>query len=512
MLTSKSNILYPMRSVKVRPSDSLSDHELYGPSFRRGNRPLTGSNGQDSVTITEFGTNLTVGNKWSCAKVSKRAMDTLIVTLCFAGLLLYLTLTSIEYFKYTTISRTLIVAPKLIHVPSLSLCFNYPNLINREGLLRNTSSYANLSIDEETKRALEKNPKWELEYLQRHLTARNIFDLTPNHDQIMVSARVRIANSSVIMTLTGAHIKEHFRRRRYLRMGFVCYHFQVTKLGARDSERRSEKLRNSSPEPRMSTSDIKNSFLSPGMIYEVTLNKSYFEDAHYFTAEVFHGDEFPKELSIAVHGSRSLGSGVILENIFYLSYYMKTSRYLEYPYQGACVNYNQLAIEFLPSPRVSSYAGSSKYFYPESQDSCFDHCYIDAIEKELRVLPYEAIIARKLDRTFFTFEGINERNDTLIKKIDVFMDLERACERKCAKNDCSETMYVTNILTSQYFPNLVFRVYIPNAHSIIAEAKEETSITEYLNYLFSYFSIFFGFSVLGFGTKITNVFVQNLKK
>ena len=642
MLTAKSNTSYPMRSVKVRPIDSLSDPELYGPSFKRGNIPASrlltpkgdqkvmnlkrrenldkirdnlgknrenlGKNRENlgknrgnwksdeswetievlETSIEDFnnpsvmkvnGRNRSrVGEKTSSrhlgkgcnfSKISKLTLDGIIYIFCFAGLLLYVHESTVQYLEYSTISNTVIAAPKEIDVPSLSVCFNYPSLIDRDRL------YNSKDLDEATKVNLSASwPNWTLRSLESHLTAKNIFDLTPAHDQILVNAMIRGINSPTLLMLNeSARLKEYIEVRKYLRMGFVCYHFQLIKLevggtsaaqkheglegkkkrahkrkfcedddqgndgqfeglggrlkmgkntGKNDENNvnfgenygnsdenyrnfhKSEKLRKVSPNvTKMQTSEVKNAFTSPGMIYELTLNEYYFARAHYFTAEIFHGNEFPKELSIPIHGSRSLGTDQIVENMFYLSYFMKISKLLQAPYEPSCVDY-----QYLDQKRHAA-ANQTLRYHLASRDTCFDHCYINALMRNLSTLPYEAIISRKFDLKFQSFENVNETNEIFIEKIQIFMNLELICEKLCEKNNCTETMYVTDLLTSEYEDRLIFRVYIPSAHSITVEAHPEVLIVEYLNVLFSYFSIFFGFSFLGFSRKIGEFLVKH---
>lgn len=148
---------------------------------------------------------------------TKKSFLTVVIELLAAiGLVIQLETVTSTYFKYETKAETKISRGKTVPVPSVSLCWNFLDLINLEEVEKKSGKKFKRPISNEGK-----------EEILSTVTIKNIFEWTPPDKDIIESCFIRSGNSFSSKTLVGKDCDQEFLVEKFYHREFICYHFQL---------------------------------------------------------------------------------------------------------------------------------------------------------------------------------------------------------------------------------------------------------------------------------------------
>ena len=150
--------------------------------------------------------------------LAKKSFLTVAIELLAAiGLTIQLQAVTSTYFKYETKAETKISRDKVVPVPSVSLCWNFLDLINLEEVKKKSGKTFEPPFSKEEK-----------DEIVSTVTVKNIFEWTPPDMDITESCFIRNGNSFSSKILVGKDCDQEFRVDKFYHREFICYHFQVT--------------------------------------------------------------------------------------------------------------------------------------------------------------------------------------------------------------------------------------------------------------------------------------------
>lgn len=360
-------------------------------------------------------------------------------TFCFIGLLLHAYFYTAQYLRYATLSDVNLRQNAFIEAPTLAVCFFVSSLIKGKDVHHGIS---------EIQEVLEK------------YTLEQIFSAVPPSDKILVYCTIRTNDTFQTIRHQGSCL-EYFKINKIFRLGFLCYSFQV-KESARVSS-------------MMELRPVLTAQNSPGILYGIEISGDIARYVDYFNLFTYFKDFPIAQDTYLAHFSRQ----PMKLHMFYLSYNIKSSNLLPSPYDSNCLVYQDLGFR--------------------GRSQCFQVCVI----RKLRLSNHSLTIELTVDEQMMQGLKIGkmkysalelEKDKTFTKQYD---EIEDQCWRSCLRPDCYSSYYITHGITSTQHARFMIVLHSPSEHLLEAKKRPEIDLTQYLNDVVSFFSIWFGLSVLG---------------
>ena len=144
-----------------------------------------------------------------------RLFHSLYLTLCGVGLIWQVTLVSVNYFSYVTDTRVKIRYPKEIYFPTTTICIRYTDILNYEMAYSRGRKWTN-SLNES--QVLD---------VQREITIKEIFDLTPNESDIIKTFHHRSETGYSYIRHSHGEIKSVLDVRKFVYVEYICYRIDL---------------------------------------------------------------------------------------------------------------------------------------------------------------------------------------------------------------------------------------------------------------------------------------------
>ena len=218
---------------------------------------------------------------------------------CFCCFTIHITLLSVDYFAYETVTR--IQRPDIasFKAANVAACFRYTEIFDFDNFDKYTG----------TRRA---------NALTR-LTIRNVLRYTPAENDSADSAAIRDHTDLTMINLGREHTIQAFMIRKFVTGNLLCYEFRHKR------------------EKELSADRIRGTVDNPSLLFQLSLKQR--PDIEYMKVAVFHEeDDLPivlengHEMERTETGSRKK----VRPNIFSFSYKWTETRLLEPPFDSAC--------------------------------------------------------------------------------------------------------------------------------------------------------------------------------
>lgn len=389
-----------------------------------------------------------------CGSWEVRIM-TVIILFCSVGCFYSVWLLSTSYFSYEQSTNIVIQVKETIQMTALSVCLYYPSILNHSD--PKYSSFRRID-------ALH------IRDTEKKLTLKDIFHMTPGSEEVLSGCSYRLPKELDLFKGDGKICREHFTVSRYYTVQYMCYRFTPKTTADVD----------------FSFLAVRYSLIDPGLFYQVSMERSLFENATTLQPSTYNWDGYPKSRfsTVIKNAPRSqMNNRKQTLSHFYLSYYMIHNELLPPPFETNCINYSQ------ETP------------YSEKSD-CYDHCMRNLTIRNLNKLPFATVTKREIPLGLVTTSDL--QNSTFER---LYRSFQTTCARsRCNKNDCSQFMYVTTFIRREWTAHgLVFTINTPQTPHLITIFQPKWELFNFLIDVFNCFSNWFGISFLDF-TKISIIF------
>ena len=359
---------------------------------------------------------------------------------------------SVVYFQYATATDILISLPGLIQIPDFTFCVRYFDVFDLSGF--NASENGDIhdtSTNDE-----------HIRELQSQVTIADIFNHTPDVNELWVRCLSRKTHEYDIIHTNGSECKEVFRVRKYYVQEYMCYNFHQIK-----SENATYSFRN-----------IAFSLAFPGVFYAIFLeNNSSLRSAEYCRAVVHSHKGLPTDSLSFSHG-------------FYRKYDKKTQ---VAKYNNVQVSYYQLFKKLLPFPFQTDCRDYESEDF-DSQIDCINDCMNKSTVAAFNKIPFSIFQLDPIE-----LKHINTRDLGNEIFADQFQKIETKCLDQCNQADCDDSYTLSQVSKEEKVNGgggLSFMVNAPRGPSFLVTHRPLMPLTDYLVYVLSCFGTWFGLSVL----------------
>jgi hypothetical protein len=259
-------------------------------------------------------------------------------------------------------------------------------------------------------------------------------------------------------------------------------------------------------------------YTHPSELYGISLNMSFIKSAWnaYISLVPYHSD---------LEGLINTPLHLVCTSRFCkfdLSYSITITRLAPVPYDTNCLDYSEIGIS--------------------SQEGCFTNCLTDFTSSHgmvlesnvmwkdiygnstLVIIPWYMKTLRanhtKVDKAFITRQKLEHDKkpiyDRLISIFDSYKQHWTHCSQKCSRQNCFTETYVSRKEKShrwrmEYMDMkakviLMLFVHPPKDQVVIVTSQPKQTLLDFLVYITSCFSFWFGFSVLGIGILFKEIF------
>lgn len=373
---------------------------------------------------------------------------TLLILFCSVGCFYSVWLLSTSYFSYEQSTNIVIQVEKKIKMTALSVCLYYPSVLRHSD-----AKYSDF----------RKFDPLHIRDTENKLTLEDIFGMTPRAEDVLSKCSYRVPEEMDLFKGGRERCNKYFEVRKYFTVQYICYRFTPKTTADVD----------------FSFLSIRYSLIHPGLFYQVSMEKSLFENASILQPSTYNWNGYPKSRfsTVIKNAPKNLMNkeNKTLSH-FYLSYYMIHNELLPPPFATKCINYSQ------KSP------------YLEKSD-CWDHCMRNLTIRNLNKLPFATVT--KEDMPLKLVSSSDFENSTFET---LYRSFETICARSmCDKNDCTQLMYVTTFIRREWTSDgLVFTVNTPLSPHLVTIFEPKWELFNFLIDVFNCFSDWFGISFMDF--------------
>lgn len=359
--------------------------------------------------------------------------------LSLTGLVWQVYYISNTYFDYETVTKVLIIRPKILRPPAVAVCF-------KRYYIRDITSKLFSGLSEEQA----------MIYVRRmNYTAKQIFDNVPSSEEFPGTLEMHSSTNYGIdyyqQNLSQIQI------RRFMKQNFICYAIRL----ANDIQFDAKLLTNSFSEPKFYTLslDFHKHFVSDYIFFFTKPHERSFYGKSDTFAEL--------SLDVQTNAKEFVGKGYIT-----LSYHYYRSIKLPYPYKTECIHYSTLGFE--------------------SNLHCHESCLVNRTIEKLGKIPFTCLIDEPIDKPLITtVDNANATFMAQLKKIEMY------CDFKCRRVDCIKNEYVPIVLSSSNSSVVMIELYASNSPDVITTFTPLMSVIDFITYVLSCVSFWLGFSPLG---------------
>lgn len=242
---------------------------------------------------------------------NKPFLTVVIKLLAAIGFTIQLQAVTSTYFKYETKVEAKISRGKVVPAPSVSLCWNFFDLINLEEVEKKSGKTLKPPFSNEEK-----------DEVVSIATVKNIFEWTPPDMDIIESCFIRNGNSFSSKVLIGKDCDHEFRVEKFYHREFVCYHFQLTNFTTYSLYQ------------TLYTSN------KPGTFFEIDLKKDVFSKGSFYSPTVHSpGTSALFDISLSYYFRRSVDDSTGEHEVekIHNSFFTITIMRLPPPYDTNCL-------------------------------------------------------------------------------------------------------------------------------------------------------------------------------
>ena len=384
------------------------------------------------------------------AKIKLSLFNVSFKLFCFIGFFCQILEISIPYFGFKTNTKIEFQLDKKVIDPSITFCVRYPSILDR-------SSY----------RKYEIYPSYSYNSTGRFndmskLNIKDIFDLTPDASEVMVSCQSREYYYQLnLVSYNMSQCYSLFHVTKYLEAGFICYQFR-TKIAD-------------------------NKFhCSQAALSRNAQNEYYYVLLH----QRFKASNAIKLISFVPDGKNS---SVLSMPDISRSFYVFKLRYAFDPPETSKQNTFRIHgdmyfITSLPKPYDTDCTEKKE----EHSPYCLRRCNIAAFKKH-GYFPSNEYTIRPLQINYLDQKAL--LNETLVRDIK---STSEACLTKCSRKSCNYWYSVTAVETFTPLSNntVALGSTCSNRPAVIIQFLPRIPFMEFIMYISSSLGIWFGISVL----------------
>lgn len=424
-------------------------------------------------------------------KHDKMFIRIMTAVICIIGSMCQLYHISEMYFSYPTTVVVNVEMPNRVELPAVTICIPLCYIIKKEMAtkkfpwyhqqLKAEALYSNRSIDAISFKEKKAQLLMRILLSSRNMTAVDGHHMTANSSDIIFRCNVHYG--------VNAHVpcKKLFQTRQFIAMpfsGYKCYTLFPQTLVNRGKEKNRFAYRQSKQWPMLYSFWLYLNGQDYVMFYNETKPKLQIHSPHIMQP----GDDY-RQLEI---GSR----------------------------QGIRLTYSKIASNLLPPPYPTNCRNYSHDNY-ESRRDCIDHCIVQVYRKACGVWHQDVRAPISENVTFSSWELLTNR--TLHRNCDKVAgnnfqmgkgkSIMRHCEQRCHQDDCISEYYTPIIKESYFTPNTpvmrkrlgeeeynyfanLIELRMPDAPDIICTHHPKLETVEFLCYIGSIFSMWYGISIL----------------
>lgn len=343
--------------------------------------------------------------------------------------------------------------------PALSICVDYCQALNRslihhfEQFYKAYIAWYNLTHSEQFSTGITTGI----------LTVSDIFNATPSPDDILNDERCNVVlhNSSSYLS-QPSNCAPIFEIRKFYKERYICYSFEF--LPMRDTD-------------GFLYSTLSNTLDLSKMYFRLQVPEDRFDNMSQFLFFMTKSSKLPRgnsdnfSFSSRIRGSSRNPKFARLQ-MYDMSYLRFSSTLLPPPFQTRCQNYENFGFE--------------------SDTHCYDACLMNFTLKEFDRVPFTTAVEHPYEAYHLGTKDI--RNETLRKQLSAF---EHICRETCSRPNCEEDIFIPKVTTKFIAGNFIlFALRLPNEPDIIATAHPQLTAVDFITYILSCFSFWFGFSPL----------------
>ena len=311
-----------------------------------------------------------------------------IMILAVIGCFIQIQSTLSTFFGYETVTRTTYVVPQFMELMALSLCSPYPDLIN-------------YNVLNKTKNLISKTRNERHQEIQKLLTIKEIFDLTPDSRIVINGCVLRSNSTRTVTTLTtNAECMELFQTSKYYTQEYLCYLIKPKQFPI---------------EYTTCTTTID----WPGVVYFIGIKYNVSRLMHYIKIVVHSSVLLPRE------SKRYSAYFELPENEsshFKVRYMRHILHYLGYPYDHfTCSN------------------------MPDEYDKCMEECTVAKCVKRFNKIPHDLNIAHPYE--YRPISGQDVADPVVSREVDTII---RDCSNVCSVRPCETDYTLTDYVDRDY--------------------------------------------------------------
>ena len=362
--------------------------------------------------------------------------------LCLVGCLYQLTVITMDYTKYRTVTRMRRSVSNDLPVPNLALCVRYTDILDFSQIKTDLNITVNKK-GSDVKRAMSL------------LTLSQVFKYTPPIDSVLVRCAYPVKGSITLKFEHGEECEKHMILSKFYLQEFMCYRFE-----ARNTK-------------TISFDQIGSSLTHAGRIYTLELNRKMLEP-RVLKMVAFYGSKpyYSDKLALTLHNHFDRDTGYTLYNTFTVSFTLYKVQLLPFPYDTKCQGTGEAG-------RIN----------------CVQQCLREGLRPVER-LPFSGILLQSVADEFSEFKHFNTMDMQNKTMLQLYNDLESECRSSCIYEDCVSNFTTTTVTAETGDAHrFVVNVMIP----LIPEAHIETDAamkwSDYLIYAFSSLGFWMGISI-----------------
>ncbi|KAI1305848.1 hypothetical protein HDE_01195 [Halotydeus destructor] len=344
-----------------------------------------------------------------------------------------------QYLQYETVSNLQIDRPATVTPPSVILCLEFKFAVSQRTIFDQ-----HLGSDEE--------------FFEK-ATVGQLFNFTAPAEGLIKNCTIKYSGSYGQATALSELCHELITVRKFLKQQYVCYSFTID------------------DQNKFYRSHITNA-RKPPRFYEVFLSKSFPRSRFvvFFVHDRsldFYGlsDSFSEHFRHIANSTSGSGSA----NAIILSYKRFKTTSLPAPYKTNCFNYSLIGYQ--------------------SKDHCSEDCVIKETLRDTGRLPF-SVALYDANLTTMVIQQVDIENGSYTRLLN---QMDAVCTSKCPWSDCHANDHVAVILTSFASLDLGFELYLTNEPYVITEHKARQMLIDYVSFILSCISFWFGFSPYSFG-------------
>lgn len=409
-----------------------------------------------------------------------------------------------NYFEYDTGTDLAVEIKSEFARPALSSCFLYNEILDQEELKGLYPQLHALWVNKSTLSLTDTGP---------FFSVADIFTLTPNIDDIVLSCTYRMPRRFHLLKATPEECKQFFVFKKYYTQLYICYAFvplaQMMDVNVTWAKDDAEKQAIRSSEL---FEHVRGALEQPGLLFQVTLNKTLLASSTAIRFSLHQLEQIPR-------------GGVAFPTIVFrnkVNFEIRPpmpppgknpapttkppppNKVVNVKDSEFSITYSSVKKDFLGEPFSNCINYVDIGFF--SKEHCVDLCLIEMVAKAFDKLPfspvYEVPDARKL------LSSTDVENDTVIQQLNV---LQTVCDSKCGRIDCSQKLYTTRFIKSRDNKDFVFKVYLKDEPDITATASQSNLLTSFIANVLGCFGSWFdvSFVTLNFLFYLLGNFINN---